>query len=143
VSAWSPPHGSGAPRTRPEGSGRDRGSVTAETALALPVLLVVLAVALWVLSAVSTQLRCVDAAAGAARAAARGEPAEVVSAVAGRLGPDGARVQVQVRGEQVHVVVTATVRPPALALDGLEVSGRAVALTEPGGAPGGELGAAP
>ena len=130
--AWSPPHGSGAPRARREGSGREHGYVTAETALALPVLLAVLAVVLWVLSAVGAQLRCADAAAGAARAAARGEPAEVVSALAGRLGPDGARVQVQVRGEEVHVVVSATVRPPALPLPGLTVSGRAVALTEPG-----------
>jgi Flp pilus assembly protein TadG len=43
---------------------RDRGSVTAETALVLPVLVVVLAMAVWVLAAVGAQLRCVDAAAG-------------------------------------------------------------------------------
>jgi Flp pilus assembly protein TadG len=131
VPAWSPPGGSGAPRTRREGSGRDRGSVTAETALALPVLLAVLAVVLWVVSAVSTQLRCADAAAGAARAAARGEPAEVVTALARRLGPDGAAVAISIAGEEVHVVVSARVTAPAVPLPALEVSGRAVALREP------------
>jgi hypothetical protein len=135
VPAWSSPDGSGAATARGAGSGREHGYVTAETALALPVLLAVLALALWVLNAVGTQLQCADAAAGAARAAARGEPDEVVAALAGRLGPAGARVQVQVRGEQVHVVVSATLPPPGLPLAGLEVSGRAVALAEPGTGP--------
>ncbi|HWH29221.1 MAG TPA: TadE family type IV pilus minor pilin [Mycobacteriales bacterium] len=137
MSGWSPPVGSGAPRTRREGSGRDRGSVTAETALALPVLLAVLAVALWAVAAVSAQLRCADAAAGAARAAARGEPPDAVTALARRLAPEGADVQVGGDGDEVVVVVTARVAPPAVAavLPGLEVEGRAVALREPGVGP--------
>ncbi len=53
---------------------RESGSVTAEMAVALPALLVVLAGALTVLVAVSAQLRCVDAARLGARAAARGDP---------------------------------------------------------------------
>jgi Flp pilus assembly protein TadG len=118
-------------RSRRLGPVGERGSVTAETALALPVLLAVLAVALWVLGAVSAQLRCADAAAGAARAAARGEPAEVVTALARRLGPNGARVQVAVLGEEVRVVVSAHVEAPAVPLPALGVSGRAVALREP------------
>ena len=129
--AWSPPPG---PARRREGSAADRGSVTAEAALALPVLLAVLAVALWAVAAVSAQLRCTDAAAGAARAAARGEPAEQVAGVARQLAPADADVRVSAAGEEVEVVVTARVAPPVVAavLPGLEVSGRAVALVEPG-----------
>ena len=116
---------------------RDRGSVTAETALALPVLVVVLAGLVWVLAAVGAQLRCVDAAAGAARAAARGESPAAVTALGRSLAPDGAVVTVQGRGEQVQVTVSAQVRafPGLPALPALEVSGRSVALVEPGVAP--------
>ncbi|WP_194291596.1 TadE family type IV pilus minor pilin, partial [Cumulibacter manganitolerans] len=56
----------------------DRGMVTAETALALPALVIVLGGLLTVIVAVSAQLRCVAAAREGARAAARGEPAAVV-----------------------------------------------------------------
>lgn len=117
---------------------QDRGSVTAETAMALPVLVLVLAAAVWVLAALGAQLRCVDAAGGAARAAARGEEPGAVTALARRLAPAGARVQVQQVGDQVHVTVGATVRPfPALrALPGLVVDATSTALIEPGVGPG-------
>lgn len=113
---------------------RDRGSVTAETALVLPVLMVVLAMAVWVLAAVGAQLRCVDAAAGAARAAARGEAGGAVTAVGQRLAPEGAVVRVEQRGEQVHVHVSAQVQPFASigVLPALRVEARSVALVEPG-----------
>lgn len=113
---------------------RDRGSVTAETALALPVLMVVLAMAVWVLAAVGAQLRCVDAASGAARAAARGESPAAVASLGRSLAPGGAQVRVEQRGEQVHVTVSARVQPFAVlsVLPALEVSGRSVALVEPG-----------
>ena len=55
----------------------EQGMVTAETAVVLPVLVVVLAVAVWVLAAVSGQLRCADAAGTAVRMAARGESCRV------------------------------------------------------------------
>lgn len=111
----------------------DRGSVTAETALALPVLLVVLAMALWVLACVHAQLRCTDAAGTAARAAARGEPAEAVAGVGRAVGPTGAEVRVNVGRQHVEVVVRAQVRPlgGVLArLPAVQVSGRAVAARE-------------
>ena len=129
--AWSPP---GRGPARRAGSWRaERGSVTAETALALPVLVVVLAAALWAVAAVGAQLRCADAAAGAARAAARGEPADEVAALARRLAPAGASVTVRETGDEVHVRVMARVRAPVVVgLPALEVGGRAVALREPG-----------
>lgn len=115
----------------------DRGSVTAETALALPVLVVVLALAVWVLAAVGAQLRCAEAASGAARAAARGETDAAVTALGTRLAPDGAVVRVEHRGEQVHVHVAADVGPlrSISVLPPLRVQAQSVAMVEPGGWP--------
>lgn len=109
----------------------------------LPVLLVLLAMAVWVLAAVSAQLRCTDAAALGARAAARGETSAAVSALAQRAAPAGAVVRVAGGAAQVEVVVRARVRPFGGVLDALppfEVAGRAVAAREdvvadPGGSP--------
>ena len=89
----------------------ERGSVTAEAAVVLPVLLVVLALAVWVLGCVSAQLRCTDAAAVAARAAARGESAGAVTEAAWAVAPVGAQVRVGQRGAHVEVVVHARVQP--------------------------------
>ena len=107
--------------------------VTAETAVVLPVLLVVLAAAVWVLACVAAQLRCVDAARAAARAAARGDGAAAVSAAAAAVAPAGAQAQV-VRGDStVTVEIRAVVRPFGSALAGLPgtpVSARATAVVE-------------
>jgi hypothetical protein len=62
----------------------DRGSVTAELAVALPAVAVVLACCLGGLQVAGTQLRLQDAAALAARALARGDPpSSAVALVAG------------------------------------------------------------
>ena len=114
----------------------DRGSVTAETAVLLPVLLIVLAAAVGVLACVAGQLRCIDAARAAARVAARGDDPAVVRTTAERLAPPGARVTIAMTGDVVEVRVSAEVRPFGPALEGLgsvDVSGRAVASVE--GAP--------
>jgi len=70
----------------------DRGSVTAEFALSIPVLVLLLLAGLTAVGAVVTKLQCVDAAREAARAEARGASGEQAgrSARAGRccdLGP--------------------------------------------------------
>lgn len=127
---------------------RDRGSVTAETAVLLPVLLIVLAAAVGVLACVAAQLRCLDAARGAARAAARGDNTALVEAVATRLAPAGAIVVVLDRGDHVEVVINAQVRPFGHALrvlPSVAVSGRAVAAVEAatGPGPGAGMGAGP
>jgi hypothetical protein len=62
----------------------ERASATAETAVALPALVLVLGVCLWVLAAAAATLRCADAARAAARVAARGEPADAVAQAARR-----------------------------------------------------------
>lgn len=111
----------------------DRGSVTAETAVLLPVLLVVLTLCLWVLACVAAQLKCVDAARAAARAAARGEAVQVVQEVSLRLAPDGASVRVVGGDDTVEVAVRAQVRPfggVLRVLPPVAVSGRATAPRE-------------
>jgi Flp pilus assembly protein TadG len=85
--------------------------VTAETAVVLPVLLVVLAMGVWVLAAVAGQLRCVDAARAGARAAARGDAASAVAAAAQRVAPAPARVRISRSGDEVTVLVEAVVAP--------------------------------
>ena len=105
--------------------------VTAETAVVLPVLLVVLAGAVAAVVVVGAQLRCVDAAREGARAAARGEPAAVVTDLAGRAAPDGAAVAVGSTDDQVSVTVSATVAPLGPLPWRVEVSATATGVREP------------
>ena len=106
--------------------------VTAETAVVLPVLLLVLAGAVAAVTAVGGQLRCVDAAREAARAAARGEPVAVVEAVVARAAPDGATSTVSRGAEDVAVTVTVTIAPVGALPLRFTVSATAVARQEPG-----------
>lgn len=109
--------------------------MTAETAVLLPVLLVVLAAAVWALVCLAAQLQCVDAARAAARAAARGDAPASVQATAERVAPQGARVKVAASDDTVEVRVLVTVAPFGGLLRGLPsvpVSGRAAAAVEPG-----------
>lgn len=107
--------------------------VTAEAALVLPVLVLVLAGALAVLTVVGAQLRCVDAAREGVRAAARGEAAAAVVAAAEELAPEGAAVVTgHPEGHLVTVTVRASVRPLGTALLSVPVEATATARTEPG-----------
>lgn len=107
---------------------RDRGFVTAETAVVLPALVLFAMALVWALLAASAQIQCVDAARAGARAAARQEPAGVVRAVARQAAPDGARVTVSRQGDLVHVVVVA--HPPGPDALPFELRHEAVALAE-------------
>jgi len=107
--------------------------VTAETALAVPSIVIVLLLAVWVLFGVTSQLRCLDAAHLAARVAARGESDDQVRAAAARVAPQGAAVTVSRSEGTVEVRVSVRVRPFSgvlEALPGLQVAGRAVAADE-------------
>jgi hypothetical protein len=111
------------------------GAVTAETAIVLPVLVVLLVAGLWAVGVVVANIRCVDAARDAARAVARGEPTEVAQAIAERSAPRGAEVGISHDGPDVHVVVTAAAELDWALLDGLpsaQVEGRATVRSEPG-----------
>jgi hypothetical protein len=90
---------------------RNCGMVTAETALALPALALVVGLMLWALLAATAQLRCVDAARAAARSVARGD-GQAESVAAGlRLAPEGAHIRVERSGGLVRVNVEAMVGP--------------------------------
>ncbi len=117
----------------PPGTGRpgcgDAGSATAELAMGLPALVLMIFVAMTAVTAVLTQLRCVDAAREAARAAARGE----AGAAAGRrVAPEGAAIAITEAGGTVRAVVRTRINPLGGRLPGLEVAATAVAAMEPG-----------
>jgi len=63
----------------------DRGSVTAEFAVALPAIALVLAACLGSVQLVAQQVRLTDAAADAARALGRGETSSVAHSIADRV----------------------------------------------------------
>ena len=112
------------------GRAGDRGAVTVEAALALSSLVAVLALA--GVSAISAQLRCLDAAREAARLTARGEP-EHGQQIAQQLAPADATVRIAVRGDEVVVEVAAD--PVGGLLPGVDVRAEAMAMLEPGVAP--------
>ena len=106
--------------------------VTAETAVVLPVLLLVLAAAVAAVTVVGAQLRCVDAAREGARAAARGEEVAAVQELVARAAPEGAVTDVTTGPEEVRVTVTARITPLGPIPLRITVSAEAVALLEPG-----------
>lgn len=112
---------------------RDTGSVTAETAVALPALVIVLAAALWVLAAAGAKIECIDAARAAARAASRGEDPQAVRSAARRAAPEGAFVGIWRGHGRVEVTVRARVHPIGTALaevGAVTVLGQATAAVE-------------
>ena len=80
--------------------------VTAEIAVALPALLLVLTSALSALSMVSDEVRCVDAARVGARLLARGEGIDGVRLEVSRQAPNGADIVMDVTGEAIRVEVS-------------------------------------
>jgi Flp pilus assembly protein TadG len=112
---------------------RDGGMATAELAVALPAVVLVIAAGMSAVSVMTAQLRCVDAAREAARAAARGENQTVVRSVAGQSGPVGAAVVVGGDAGSVTVTVSAETRTGGGLLPSFRVEATAVARREPEG----------
>lgn len=94
--------------------------------MAIAALVVVLALCLAGITALSMQVRCVDAAREAARLAARGDDS-AAAAVARRIAPDGALVQLRQDGD----VMVARVVAHSKLLPGLDINAQAIAATEP------------
>lgn len=109
---------------------RDDGMVTAELAVCLPVLMVILAVALGAVSMVDARVRAQDAASVAARAAARGDSAEARH-LFDQTAPAGATLELEVRSDDVVATVRTVVRPAGGRLGSYSVTERVVAALEP------------
>ena len=111
----------------------DAGTVTAELAAALPVLVLVLAVALTAVGMAAARVRLQDVAREAARLAARGDVA-AARRIAQQVAP-GSQLRLISADGEVVAVLSATVHPLTHVLPGLGVEERAVAAIEPSSAP--------
>jgi hypothetical protein len=117
--------------SRPARSG-ERGMATAEFAVVLPAIVLVLALSLGALGLAWDQIRCVDAARAGARAASRGDSPGAVLLVAGRAAPAGATVSMATSGDFVRVSVASRPRVAASLLPAwLRASSTASAAREP------------
>ena len=114
-------------------AGRERGAVTAEAAILLPVLVAATLGLVWLLALATTQVRVTDAAREVARAAARDESAGTARALGARVAPAGARIDVRSGASTVQVRVEADVAGPGglfRFLPGVTVDAEAVAARE-------------
>lgn len=94
-----------------------RGSVTAEAALVLPLLVAVAGLLTWLLGAGIAQVQCVDAARDAVRALARGEPQAQVVSETRQMAPRGAEIEVREEDGSVRVRISVAATPPGHLLD--------------------------
>ncbi len=108
---------------------RDEGSVTVEAALGLAGLTVVTVLLIAGLTALTSQLRCTDAAREAARLLARGQPTEAAAAVH-VIGPPGANLAFEQIGDTITAKVTA--HPAGGLLPAIHLDATAYAVAEPG-----------
>lgn len=117
-------------RRRPE-----RGAVTAELALTLPVLVAVTIGLVWLLAVGAAQVRVVDAARETARSVARGDSEGEAIAQGERVVPEGGRVTVDTADGQVIAHASGSVAGPGGLfgfLPVVEVRAEAIALAEEG-----------
>jgi hypothetical protein len=132
---WVParsPRASGQPVSSLPGRA-EHGSVTAETAMLLPLLVAVTLGLVWLVALAATQVRVVDAAREVARAVARDEHPGEASELGRRVAPSGARIAVEETDDTVTVRVVSDVRGPGglfRFLPGVEVDAEAVAAQE-------------
>ena len=106
----------------------ESGMVTVEAAYAIVAIVVTVLIAVGAIAAVTTQIRCTDAAREVARLSAAGDSS--AREAARRLVGDAARVSISASDENVIVEV----RSEVAMLPGLTMSARAVAAKEPTGA---------
>ncbi|GAB45236.1 hypothetical protein GOTRE_121_00320 [Gordonia terrae NBRC 100016] len=106
----------------------ESGMVTVEAAYAIAAIVVTVLIAVGAIAAVTTQIRCTDAAREVARLSAAGDSS--AREAARRLVGDAVRVSISASDENVVVEV----RSEVAMLPGLTMSARAVAAKEPTGA---------
>lgn len=112
---------------------RERGAVTAELAMGLPLLLALTVGLVWLLAVGAAQVRVVDGARETARMLARGDDEAGAVGRGTRVAGSGSRVRVEDRGGEVAVTVTRPFDGPGGVLEVLpsvELEAVAVAATE-------------
>jgi hypothetical protein len=90
----------------------ETGAVTAEAAVALPVLVLFTIGLVWLVALGATQVRALDAARETARAVARGEDRATSVGLGRRVATAGARISVRDEGATIVVSVDAPVLGP-------------------------------
>jgi Flp pilus assembly protein TadG len=111
--------------------------VTAETAMVIPVLLVLMLALVWIVSLAITQVRLVDATREAARMSARGDSESEAVQMAERIAPDGTVVEISDASgtTRVRAELTAHSDLPLLGdLGAVELSAESTSVSE-GAAP--------
>lgn len=111
----------------------ERGAVTAELALGLPLLIAMTVGLVWLLAVGAAQVQVIDASREAARALARGDESASAVALAERIAPDDARVIITHEDGRVAVTTSARVSGPGglfAHLPPMSVRAAAVALVE-------------
>ena len=110
----------------------ERGAVTAELVVALPVLLAVTLALVWMIGLGVGQVRVVDGAREGARAVARGDDLDTARSLALQVAGEGATVRIDQGAGQVSVTVERAVSGPGGLLGHLSgVRLRATAVTAP------------
>lgn len=109
----------------------ERGSVTAELATGLPMVIFLLALLLTLASASGAQMRALDAARAGARAAAIGETSAGISAAVTRVGGDDAAASLAREGSWVTVTVSKPIAGVGVIRLPLRISASATAWAEP------------
>lgn len=90
----------------------ETGTVTAETAMVLPVFAAFVLSLIWLISVGYAQVRVIDAARDAARAVARGESDEQARALAQKSAPHDAITSIARSATTADVTVRAAASPP-------------------------------
>jgi hypothetical protein len=91
-----------------------RGSVTAELVITLPVVILIMTIAVAALSLQSTKLQLINAAAMAATAVARGEPAELIDQL---VATAGEKVQFELEELEDSICVKLSVAAPIAGIE--------------------------
>lgn len=109
----------------------DRGAITAELAVALPAVGIMILVVLLMTTVSITHLRVSDAARAGARSAALGEPDDTIRQIIMAVAGDSAEMQITREPPWVTVSVTRSVGADWLNVSPLRAHGEASARLEP------------
>ncbi|WP_328989126.1 pilus assembly protein [Kribbella sp. NBC_01245] len=112
--------------------------MTAEVAIVLPVLVIAMFGALWLIGVLVANVRCGDAARDVARAVARGESESIARSLGERTAPRGAHITITRQGSDVVVTVQAEAQGEGAFLKLLpttNLTARSVIHAEPGESP--------